>query len=961
MICELQAQVNQEWVARYNGPLTTNSDDKPVAIVKDHSGNVLVAGNTYNNLTNYDFYIIKYNSSGLKLWSRIYTNTSGLFSSSEELVKAVAIDNNNFIYVTGTTCPVSNNSTYDILTVKYNPEGDTIWSKRYNGPGNNQDIPVAISIDITGFIYIAAESFGINPNSFNYTVLKYESNGSLAWETRFGFPPILYDRPTSIRVDITGNIYLTGYSNYNNYDYLTVKFNSSGIYQWDKRYEGPAGYKDYAYDITSDHSENIYITGISCQSSPFENYDCATVKYNSNGDEIWVRRYNGPGNWWDFARSVKVDLNDNVYITGYSKGINSAYDILTIKYDSAGTEQWTARYNGSFNDSDKAFISEVDENGNIYIIGQTKTVNGYDIITLKYNNSGELIWNQTINGLSNGDDVGRDILIDNSSVYITGESDNGEFKNDFTIAKYNINNGDQIWLRTENERTYYPSNDFPYATAVDSGNNIYSGGASQGINGYDFLLMKYDSTGNKLWESRYNGEANGDDQIIDIAIDRTGSTYAIGQSQGINSNLDMIICKYDPEGNVLWTRKYDNNNYDDIPYSVAIDRSNNIYFTGYSKTSSSTEAIITLKYNSDGIQQWVNVFGNGSGRNRAYDIVLDDSSNVYITGVVSTNNGDYITMKLNSQGELLWSSNFNYQSDEASAIAIDNSSNVYVTGIVGERQNFTTYYSIRTIKYNSAGVQQWVRIYGFTMNRCSAYDILINNDEYVIIAGYYPQSSNTSKSNYLTIKYGIYGNEYWNRSYDGAANDDDKAFSVKADNENNIYVTGQSETANNLYDITTIKYDASGILKWQKSYDGPIHSNDIGFKLVLDNSLNVYTIGYSMGYGTENDFVLIKYNQNTVGIQNVAIQEPQNYSLKQNYPNPFNPSSKLEFGIPELGFVSLKVYDALGKEVRILVNEIKPTGYYTVEFDGSDLPSGVYFYRLEAGEFSETKRMVLLK
>ena len=83
--------------------------------------------------------------------------------------------------------------------------------------------------------------------------------------------------------------------------------------------------------------------------------------------------------------------------------------------------------------------------------------------------------------------------------------------------------------------------------------------------------------------------------------------------------------------------------------------------------------------------------------------------------------------------------------------------------------------------------------------------------------------------------------------------------------------------------------------------------------------------------------------------------------LYQNYPNPFNPVTNLEFGISDLGFVSLKVYDALGQEVRTLANEIRSPGNYNVEFDGSDLPSGIYFYKLEAGDFVETKRMILLK
>ncbi len=88
---------------------------------------------------------------------------------------------------------------------------------------------------------------------------------------------------------------------------------------------------------------------------------------------------------------------------------------------------------------------------------------------------------------------------------------------------------------------------------------------------------------------------------------------------------------------------------------------------------------------------------------------------------------------------------------------------------------------------------------------------------------------------------------------------------------------------------------------------------------------------------------------------------PVKYDLLQNYPNPFNPVTNLEFGISDLGFVSLKVFDILGKEVKTLVNEIKQPGIYKVVFDGSDLSSGIYFYKIEAGSFIQTKRMILLK
>ncbi len=104
------------------------------------------------------------------------------------------------------------------------------------------------------------------------------------------------------------------------------------------------------------------------------------------------------------------------------------------------------------------------------------------------------------------------------------------------------------------------------------------------------------------------------------------------------------------------------------------------------------------------------------------------------------------------------------------------------------------------------------------------------------------------------------------------------------------------------------------------------------------------------------------------GIENNVSETPITFMLEQNYPNPFNPTTNLEFGIPaspqgglDLGFVSLKVYNSVGQLVTVLVNEKKTPGRYKVQFDGSNFPSGIYFYSLNVGSYSETRRMILLK
>jgi len=117
----------------------------------------------------------------------------------------------------------------------------------------------------------------------------------------------------------------------------------------------------------------------------------------------------------------------------------------------------------------------------------------------------------------------------------------------------------------------------------------------------------------------------------------------------------------------------------------------------------------------------------------------------------------------------------------------------------------------------------------------------------------------------------------------------------------------------------------------------------------------------SVGYGTLN-VPGKKYElYSPSGIRSISTEIPEYYSLSQNYPNPFNPVSVIKFKIKETKFVSLKVYDGTGKEVSSLVNEKLQPGEYETKFDGSRLSSGIYFYKLTAGDFSETKKMVLIK
>jgi hypothetical protein len=128
------------------------------------------------------------------------------------------------------------------------------------------------------------------------------------------------------------------------------------------------------------------------------------------------------------------------------------------------------------------------------------------------------------------------------------------------------------------------------------------------------------------------------------------------------------------------------------------------------------------------------------------------------------------------------------------------------------------------------------------------------------------------------------------------------------------------------------------------------------------DSITALTIsGNYIFAGVSGKFVWRRLYQDIINVQNISGVVPDNYSLSQNYPNPFNPSSVIRFQIKDSRFVTLKVYDVLGKEIADLVNENLKAGIYEVTFDGSKLASGTYIYKIIAGNFSDTKRMLMIK
>jgi hypothetical protein len=591
-----------------------------------------------------------------------------------------------------------------------------------------------------------------------------------------------------------------------------------------------------------------------------------------------------------------------------------------------GDTLWTRTYGGS--ESDGCYSVQETSDGGYIVAGQTWSFGAglYDFYLLKTDSEGDTLWTRTYGGSSH--DLDRSVQQTSDGGYIIGGSTNSFGAGDFDVYLVRTDFcGDALWTRT------YGGSDSDYGWCVrqtsDGGFIIAAETYSFGAGMSDLYLLKTDSEGDTLWTRSYGGifwdRGNSVQQTTDGGYIITGETYSFDAPYP-----DVYLLKTDSSGDTLWTRTYGGGSWD-WGESVQQTSDGGYIIAGYTESfGAGLWDIYLLRTDDCGDTLWTRTYGGSRGD--------------YGYSVQQTSDGGYVIAG--------WTESFGAGAED-----------VYL------------------VKTDSEGDTLWTRTYG-GWGSDGSWSVQKTSDGGFILAGLTTSFGAGSDDAYL-LK--VAGGEFPEVSIEIIPDDPQ----VRVPQGGSFGFTGR--LTNNV-DRPQVVDAATVAVGPQKGVYGP-------FKKLLDIELQAYEtrsahfdqhvndqaplgvynyIAYCRDYPStviDSSFFQIEVTQGiSAGGDNSGwvlsgsfdrsddfASVPSEFALLNNYPNPFNASTVIEYELPQACEVTLEVCNLLGEKITTLVDKKEQAGYRSVIWDASEVSSGVYFYKLTAGDFTETKRMFLVK
>lgn len=391
--------------------------------------------------------------------------------------------------------------------------------------------------------YVASSTLN-SGSTTTYCMLlsKYSSGGSLLWDETFTLNTAGNVHVGDVALDASGNVLVTGAAyngSTNNYDVFVVKYNASGTQQWYHTYNGAGNSYDGGAALVCDTNDDVYLTGAAWESSV--NVDIVTIRYNSSGTAQWTQLFNN-ASLTDAGITIGLRGSEAV-VTGVSQTNLTTWEYATLGY---------AKSNGTLNSSyvtsaggttiDRAQAVAFDDAGNTYITGALGAGGqGLNIKTIKLDASLAIVWTATYNGSANLDDVGRGIAVDASgNVYVAGYTTAGGNNRNAILLKYSAG-GSLSWSQVSDPEG---GPDELADLALTAAGDVFVGGYVTQKGNKDFFAALYSSSGSLRWSDSYNGLFNHDDQGQQLSADGAGNFLLAGPSIEKDNDQTVLTIKY---------------------------------------------------------------------------------------------------------------------------------------------------------------------------------------------------------------------------------------------------------------------------------------------------------------------------------------------------------------------------------------------------------------------------------
>jgi uncharacterized delta-60 repeat protein len=874
---------NQLWTSAFNG--SAQGIDTARSVATDGT-NIYVVGSSWNG-SNLDFLTVNYDPQGNMVWHRLYD------AGGPDHAVAVVIDHSRNVMVTGNSLGTVTYGEFgtDYLVVKYAPNGERLWTARYDGFMNAEDYPTALAVDPAGNVYVTGHSDFESGDSGvrQFATLKYGPDGRELW--RSWHISRQYDGSRSLEVDGAGNVYITGLGTgtFSGRNISFIQYDQRGNRIATIQYNGSANSDDTPSALAVDSGGNVFVTGASSGDSE-TGLDFVLIKYSQHPVA-------GLPTITSVPRSLDIAQGSNAVFSVTAVGeaplayqwmfngeeLEGATDpvlaISNAQFENAGTYSLrVANSRGTV--VSPAIVLVVQSPPTILIQPQTQVAVAGSTVLLSVNTDGSLPlfyqWFRGASALSN--ETSQVLTLSNVQPSVAGEYcvvvSNRVGSVQSTPARVIVTlMARQCWER----RYESPGGDAEavQAMAVGSDGSALVTGFSIGPAGADYLTVKYDSDGNQLWAARYNGPENGHDFAADIAVDLTGNAFVTGRSWGGTSGVDIVTVKYDPAGNEVWSARFNTpDNLEDAGRAITVDDDGNVYVAGFTIAAPYNPDFITIHYTPSGTQLWTARYdGPVDGVDEAVDVAVDTAGRVYVTGTstLSGANTDFATIKYDTNGAPLWVRRYSaaVDSDESAAkLRVDPSGNVYVAGTTRSAGAFADY---AVVKYSGAGDQLWAFRYdGLRHLYDLLTDLLVDPDGQVYITG--TSESSGGGADFVTLKLNPAGQRLWVATYGGSSGVADVAAALTFDSSGNVCVTGAINMGENTAGATFC-YDTNGNRRWTALQIDPPRRQ---FPLAIgaDQFGHVFVAGSS-----ESDYFAVKYAQTLVAGAPGIISPPRNQSV----------------------------------------------------------------------------------